>query len=139
MNDTDHWSPDHDPPRDETFTRLLRAADAREADERWARLHAAIMRRATGAGRPGSPERAWWDVVLEWRRVAVAASVAAMLAAGALLWRAGTGGDDLALGAGDAPESVALARVVAAYPDDAVLTSLIQTAGSDELAGWESR
>ena len=79
----------------------------------------------------------WWS---QWRRVAAAASVAAMLAAGALLWQAGGGRAELALSARTtAPESVALARVVAAYPDEAVLASLIETARTDEFTTWGTR
>ena len=138
MSDS-RWSFNDDPPRDEALARLLRAGipPVPEQEVAWDELHGAILR----AARTAPAARQWWDVVLEWRRVAIAASVAAMLAAGALLWQAGWGTDDeVALAAGAAaPESVALARVVAAYPDDAVLTSLLQTAREDELTDWEMR
>ncbi|HEX3233607.1 MAG TPA: hypothetical protein VHR41_05390 [Gemmatimonadales bacterium] len=132
MNDPSRWSFDQDPPRDAALERLLRAADrpAPGADVDWERMHAAILRGVHGAAAP----REWWDVVVQWRRAAVAAGVAA-LAAGALLWRAEAAGSDLAL-ADAAPESVALAQVVAAYPDDAVLTSLVQGDGNDEFTSW---
>ena len=133
MNDTSHWSLDQDPPRDEALARLLRAADdpAPGAEVDWERLHAAILRRAApGATAP----REWWDVVVQWRRVAAAAGVAA-LAAGVLLWRADSAGSELAL-IDAAPESMALARVVAAYPDEAVLTSMLQANGNDEFTSW---
>src|SRR6185437_16201029 len=102
------------------------------ADVDWARLQARVM---GGAG------RAWWDIVVQWRRVAVAASVAAMLAAGALLSGAGTGEEEFAELApieDVAPESVALARVVADYPDETVLASLLQTARDEELTAWSA-
>jgi len=137
MSDS-RWSFNDDPPRDEALARLLRAGTppVPEDEVAWDELHGAILRAARAA--PGA--RQWWDVVLEWRRVAIAASVAAMLAAGALLWQAGGSTDEeVALAADAAPESVALARVVAAYPDDAVLTSLLQTAREDELTDWETR
>ena len=138
MSDS-RWSFNDDPPRDEALARLLRTGipPVPEHEVAWDELHGAILRAARAA--PGA--RQWWDVVLEWRRVAVAASVAAMLAAGALFWQAGGGtNDEVALAAeAAAPESVALARVVAAYPDDAVLTSLLQTAREDELTDWGSR
>ena len=133
MNDTSHWSLDQDPPRDEALARLLRAADdpAPGAEVDWERLHAAILRRAApGATAP----REWWDVVVQWRRVAAAAGVAA-LAAGVLLWRADSAGSELAL-IDAAPESMALARVVAAYPDEAVLTSMLQGDRNDEFTSW---
>ena len=137
MSDS-RWSFNDDPPRDEALARLLRAGTppVPEHEVAWDELHGAILRAARAA--PGA--RQWWDVVLEWRRVAIVASVAAMLAAGALLWQAGGSTDEeVALAADAAPESVALARVVAAYPDDAVLTSLLQTAREDELTDWETR
>jgi hypothetical protein len=77
-------------------------------------------------------------VLVQWRRLAAAASVAAMLAAGALEWRGESSNQTREI-RDAAPESVALARVVAAYPDDDVLSSLLQTAGNDELASWEAQ
>ena len=139
MNDPSRWSLDRDPPRDEALARLLRAADGAGpgADVDWRRLHAAVTRDlGLGSGPRREGGREWWDVVVQWRRVAAAASVAAMLAAGALLWQAGGGQAELTLSEDDPPESVALARVVAAYPDEAVLTSLIETARTDELTTW---
>jgi len=139
MNDSTHWSFDDDPPRDPALARLLSAGTppVPEHEVAWDRLHGAIL--GAAGTLPGA--RRWWDVVLEWRRAALAGSVAAMLAAGALLWRAGAGTeDDLALAAdAAAPESVALARVVAAYPDDAVLASLLQSAREDVLTDWGTR
>jgi hypothetical protein len=139
MNDPRRWSPDQDPPRDDTLARLLRQADRPPpgADVDWERLRAAVMRGAVSPDEiAAAPPRGWWDVVAEWRRVAVAASVAAMLGAGASLWSSGLGSSELASADDAAPESVALARVVDDYPDDAVFTSLIQTARNDEFTSW---
>jgi hypothetical protein len=142
MNDPSRWSLECDPPRDETLGRLLRSADgtAPGTDVNWEDLRAAIMH---GVGAPGAgtsvPGRQWADVVVGWGRIAAAASLAAMLAAGLLVWRTSDGPAELALGDDDAPEAVALARVVAAYPDDAVLTSLLQTARDDELTSWSGQ
>jgi hypothetical protein len=95
------------------------------------------MRRAVPrGGKSAPPPREWWDVVVQWRRVAMAASVAAMLGAGAWVWSTELGSSELASGDDAAPESVALARVVADYPDDAVFTSLIQTARNDDFTSW---
>jgi anti-sigma-K factor RskA len=140
MTDPSRWSLDDDPPRDEALARLLRAAEeaAPAAHLDWERLHARIVRSAavpTG-GSAGAGE--WWDVVVQWRRVAAAASVAAILAAAVLLWRADTGGSELSL-SDAAPESAALARVVAAYPDEAVLSSMLQDGSNDEFTSWEPR
>jgi hypothetical protein len=138
MNDPTRWSPGQDPPRDDTLARLLRQADEPPpgSDVDWERLRAAVMRGAVSPGGIAAPPREWWDVVVQWRRVAVAASVAAMLGAGASLWSTGFGSSELASGDDAAPESVALARVVADYPDDAVFTSLIQTARNDDFTSW---
>jgi len=143
MNDPSRWSLDRDPPRDEPLGRLLRAADGRGpgADVNWERLHAALVRGLAPAS-ASAPDtgRESWDVLVEWRRVAAAASVAAMLAAGVLLSRNDGGiSGELTLTENDPPETVALARVVAAYPDDAVLTSLLETGRTDELTAWDPR
>jgi hypothetical protein len=139
MNDFPHWSLDQDPPRDESLGRLLRRAEpaAPGADVNWERLRAVIMRGvASASGAATEAGREWWEVVFQWRRLAAAASVAAMLAAGALLWKAGPGAEEIALTGDAAPESVALARVVASFPDEAVFSSLLQTARTDELMAW---
>jgi hypothetical protein len=141
MTDEPRWSLDRDPPRDEALGRLLRSAGGPTPnDTDWERLLAAIMRKAevSVSVAPGVAPREWWGVLVQWRRIAVAASVAAMLAAGALEWR-GESSTQTLEPRDDAPESVALARVVAAYPDDDVLSSLIQTTGNDELASWGAR
>ena len=143
MNDPAHWSHDQDPTRDDVLARQLRAADgaAPGQDVDWERLRTAIMRGAARAGGPAArlPSGEWWDVVVRWRQVAAAASVAAMLAAGALVWGSGGGLEEFAVGEDTAPESVALARVVAAYPDDAVLVSFLETARNDEFTSWGDR
>ena len=95
MNDPTPWSLDQDPPRDDVLARQLRAAGgtAPDHDVDWERLRATIMAAAGSAGTAGHhPPGEWWDVVVQWRRVAAAASVAAMLAAGALVWRSGWAG-----------------------------------------------
>ena len=143
MNDPAYWSHDQDPPRDDALARQLRAADGTVPgqDVDWERLRTAIMRGAARAGGPAArlPPGEWWDVVVRWRQVAAAASVAAMLAAGALVWRSSGGVEEFAVGEDTAPESVALARVVAAYPDDAVLVSFLETAHNDEFTSWGAR
>ena len=57
----------------------------------------------------------------------------------ALVWRSGWPAEELAIGDETAPESVALARVVADYPDDAVLVSFLETARNDEFTSWGGR
>jgi len=142
MTDPAHWSLDRDPPHDRALARHLRAAEGTgpAADVDWDRLRSAIMA-AAGASRPviRGAEREWWDVVVQWRRAAVAASVAAILGAGAMMWRSGPAAEELAIGEGTAPESVALARVVAEYPDDAVLLSFLDNARADEFTSWGER
>ena len=56
---------------------------------------------------------------------------------GALLWSGGLGSSDADVDDATAPESVALARVVAEYPDEAVFTSMIQDARNDEFTSRE--
>jgi len=139
MNDTSRWSLDQDPPRDDELARLLAAADRPPAgaDVDWERLRGAIVRQAALTGTLAAP-REWWDVVVQWRRLAAAASVAALLAAAALLWQTERSDADLAL-TDAAPESAALARVVASYPDDAVLASMLEQSGTDEFTSWDPR
>ncbi len=149
MTDPSRWSLDRDPPRDASLARVLRLADAAPGtDVDWDRLHEGVIRRATSfaagaagaaGGTSATERREWWDVVVQWRRLAAAASVAAILGAGALIWASGRTSSESAVGDDTAPELVALARVVAAYPDDAVFTSLLQADGADELGTWEDR
>ena len=133
-----HWSFETDPPRDERLARLLRSGDSAEPEAvDWEGLHARILRAAgMAAGAPAARE--WWDVVAQWRRIALAASVAAILAAAALLWRTPQADTEVLL-KDAAPETAALARVVVAYPDEAVFTSMVEDAGTDELAAWGPR
>jgi hypothetical protein len=139
MNESSRWSLDQDPPRDGALARLLAAADrpASGADVDWERLQAAIGRQAALTGAVAAP-REWWDVVVQWRRLAAAASGAAVLAAAALVWQADASDAELAL-TDAAPESAALARVVASYPDDAVLTSMFEQSRTDEFTTWDPR
>jgi hypothetical protein len=139
MNDPSRWSLDQDPPRDDALARLLAAADQPRpgADVDWERLGNTIVRRADLRKAVSAP-REWWDVVVQWRRLAAAASIAALLAAAALLWQTDAADPDLAL-TDAAPESAALARVVAAYPDDAVLTSMLEQSRTDEFTAWDPR
>jgi hypothetical protein len=139
MNDPSRWSLDQDPPRDDALARLLAAADQPPpgADVDWERLRSTIVRRADLRG-PVSAPREWWDVGVQWRRLAAAASIAALLAAAALLWQTEASDAELAL-TDAAPESAALARVVAAYPDDAVLTSMLEQGRTDEFTSWDPR
>ena len=139
MNDSSRWSLDQDPSRDDALARLLAAADQTPpgADVDWERLRGAIVRQANLRGSV-SATREWWDVVAQWRRLAAAASIAALLAAAALLWQADRTDAELAL-TDAAPESAALARVVAAYPDDAVLTSMLEQDRTDEFTSWDPR
>jgi hypothetical protein len=143
MNDPTLWSHDQDPPRDDLLARQLRAAEGTAPGQHvdWERLRTVIMRGAARTGGPAArlPPGEWWDVVVRWRQVAAAASVAAMLAAGAMVWRSGGGAEEFAVGDDTAPESVALARVVASYPDDAVLVSFLETARNDEFTSWGAR
>jgi hypothetical protein len=140
MNDPSRWSLDQDPPRDEALARLLRAAEqpAPGSDVDWEGLHGAIRRDAGLRSGASSAPREWWEVVVQWRGLAVAASVAAMLAAAAMLWRSDSSEADLAL-TDPAPESAALARVVAAYPDEVVLASMLADSRNDEFTSWDSQ
>ena len=140
MNDSSRWSLDQDPSRDDGLARLLRAAEqpAPGSDVDWERLHGAIRRGAGLRSGASSAPREWWDVVVQWRGFAVAASVAAMLAAAAMLWRSDSSEADLAL-IDSAPESAALARVVAAYPDEVVLASMLADSRNDEFTSWDSQ
>ena len=142
MNDPALWSHDQDPPRDDALARQLRAADgtAPGQDVDWERLRTAIMR---GAGRAGGPARLppanggmWSSTGGRWPP-----RPASRQCSRPGPWSGGSGGgaEEFAVGDDTAPESVALARVVAAYPDDAVLVSFLETARNDEFTSWGAR
>lgn len=58
MIDPERWSPDQDPPRDESLGRLLRQADSRaDGDVDWDKLRAAVMRGGAVAARGRGRER----------------------------------------------------------------------------------
>ncbi|MGH7499975.1 MAG: hypothetical protein ACREL3_14130 [Gemmatimonadales bacterium] len=135
MIDQIRW--DQDPERDEALARILRAGDIAipHLDSDWDRLRLEIMRRAAGGGaRAGD----WWEFIAQWSRVAAAASIAAMLCSFFLLWRAISASpvpESLAV----APESVAIARVATAYPDESAFASLVRTEHHDEFTTWGVR
>ncbi len=142
MTDEPRWLLDRDPPRDEALGRLMRLGGAPVPAEavNWEGLSRGIMRRARDARSsvPGlSPY--WWDAVAQWGRLAAVASLAALLAIGILLSQGSPSSAEQEATAGLSPESVAIARVVAAFPDDAVLTSLVQTAHQDEFTSWGTK
>jgi hypothetical protein len=134
MNDEIHWNTDRDPPLDEALGRVLRAGGAGIPSDvvDWQRLRGEILRRAMGGGR----SRDWWEFVAQWGAVAAAASLGAILLSGLLLWQVVTGSGEAARAA---PESIAIARVATAYPDETVFSSLVQTEHSDEFTAWGTR
>jgi hypothetical protein len=134
MNDEMHRSTDRDPPPDEALGRVLRAggADIPAGAVEWQRLRREIMRRAMSGGR----SRDWWEFVVQWGGVAAAASLGAILLSGLLLWQEVSGPGEASSAA---PESIAIARVAAAYPDETVFSSLVQTEHSDEFTSWDTR
>jgi hypothetical protein len=134
MSDETRW--DQDPPSDELLARLLRAGGAAVPDGvvDWERLCRNVMRSATGKG---VGESDWWEVVAQWGRVAMAASLAAMLLSGLLLWQAMAGPSEPAAIA--TPESIAVARAVSAYPDETAFASLVRTEHHDEFTAWGTR
>jgi len=133
MSDEMRW--DEDPPRDEALARLLRAGDAAVPYRtvNWARLSTEVMRRARAAV-PGGD---WWECIAGWGRIAVAASVAAILLSGLMLWRISSMPAGEAVGT--APESVAIARVATAYPVETAFASLVRTEHHDEFTTWGVR
>jgi hypothetical protein len=132
MNDEIRW--DQDPPPDEGLARLLRAGDtAPYLAIDWERLYRHVMR---GAANSVAPD--WWEFVAQWGRVAVAASLAAMLLSGFLIWRVMSGSPEPELTA-TAPESIAVARAASAYPDETTFASLVRTEHHDEFTTWGIR
>lgn len=135
MSDQIRW--DKDPERDEALGRILRAGDTAvpHLHVNWDRLRLEIMRRVGGQGsRPGD----WWEFIAQWGRVAVAASVAAMLFSSILLWRA-ISASPVPEAMAIAAESVAIARAATAYPDEPAFASLVETEHHDEFTTWGVR
>lgn len=135
MSDDFGWSRDSDPPPDPALTRLLQAAsDDVVAEVDWERLHATVMGRAAAQLRSGRQEE-WYEVAARWIPMAAAAILTAVLLSGAIIATT-PGSIDLAEAESDTPEAVAVARVVASYPDDAVLASLMGNATEDQANDW---
>jgi hypothetical protein len=134
MSDEMRW--DRDPPRDEALARLLRAGDAAIPYRavNWARLSDEVMRRA----RAGTAGGLWWECIAGWGRIAAAASIAAILVSGLLLWRTITSMPP-AESVAAVPESVAIARVATSYPVEPTFASLVQTEHHDEFTTWGAR
>jgi hypothetical protein len=134
MTDESRW--DQDPPPDESLARLLGAgAAAAPADAvDWERLVRGVMR---AAGSDIGRARGWMEVVAQWGRVAMAASIVAMLVSGFLLWQAAN--DPGAPETATAPESIAVARAASAYPDETAFASLVRTEHHDEFTTWGVR
>ncbi len=134
MSDQIRW--DQDPPPDEALARLLRAGDAAvpHGAVDWERLCRNVMRSAAGEE---AGVHDWWEVVAQWGRVAMAASLAAMLLSGFLLWRAMAESPQPEAIA--TPESIAVARAVSAYPDETAFASLVRTEHHDEFTTWGTR
>jgi hypothetical protein len=126
---SDHMRGNHDPSRDEWLARILRAAGGTVPYEsvHWSRLRSNVLRRAAERAAPG-----WWDVMAGWSRLAAAASIAAMLLSALLYWRAAPV-SSLPDSVAAAPESVAIARVATAYPDEPAFASLVQVEHRDEF------
>jgi hypothetical protein len=130
MSDENRW--DQDPLRDERLARMLRAGEPDRAVD-WEELCREVMRgttRSTGLN--------WWDFVAQWGRVAVAASLVAMVVSGLLLWQVVTGPPEPEM-ATAAPESIAVARAASAYPDETAFASLVRTEHQDEFTTWGTR
>jgi hypothetical protein len=138
MSDEFPWSEDHDPDRDPALSRMLRAGggEAPLGAVDWERLHAKVMGLAAGqlgARRAGSAS--WYEIQTRWVPLAAAAVLAAVALVGAMLATAPSPLDPELAGT-QPPEAVAVARMVAAYPDDAVLASLVGSATGDETTEW---
>ena len=133
MSDEIRW--DQDPLRDERLARMLHAGDAGTPDRTvdWEGLCREVMRGATR-----SAGLTWWDFVARWGRVAVAASLVAMLVSGLLLSQVITDPPEPEL-ATAAPESIAVARAASAYPDETTFASLVRTEHQDEFTAWGTR
>lgn len=134
MSDNIRW--DQDPSRDDALGRVLREGGAAVPYDAvpWARLQVEVMRQAVGrAAAPG-----WWEFVAGWGRIAAAASVAAMLFSAVVYWRA-VPASAVPDAVAAAPESVAIARVATAYPDETAFASLVRAEHHDEFTAWGTR
>ena len=101
----------------------------------WDRLHRSIIVRAHEA-RGERQRQSWWEIAAQSRRLAVAASLAALLTAAALLHDGpleSQPGPPLALSS----ESLALAHLAQAIREDEGFTALVRAAGGDLYAHWK--
>ncbi len=139
MSDDTRWSLDRDPEPDPTLTRMLRAGggEAPLDTVNWERLQGRVMERAAQKIRSRRPPEAgeWYEVAARWIPAAAAAVFAAVLLSGALVATT-PAAIDPGQSESESPEEIAVARLVAAYPDDAVLASLIGNASADDLTTW---
>jgi|GEM_PF-3791640 len=123
-----------DPRRDPAIARILRAAgdtpalSAAESE----RLQAAVMAAVRAEVARGIPPGSWWEVAARWLPAAAAAGLAVALLSGAVILAAARSAAD----AEPAPETAAVAQVLASYPDDSVLATLLAGGRADELAAW---
>ena len=123
-----------DPGRDPAIARILRAAgdtpslSAGESE----RLQAAVMAAVRAEVARGIPPASWWDVAARWLPAAAAAGLAAALLSGAVILAAARSGMDVEA----APETAAVAQVLASYPDDSVLATLLAGGRTDDPAAW---
>ena len=126
------------PPRDEALARLLRAGGTacRMSAVNW---ESALPRDHAAGGGSGSTAGDWWEFVAGWGRVAVAASVVAMLVSGLLLWRAISGSSEPWKSPRPRRNPIAIARVATAYPDETAFVSLVRTEHHDEFTAWGVR
>jgi hypothetical protein len=133
------WNPDADPPRDPALAGLLARArpagqpvDAGRLEQRvMAAVHAELSR---GNG----PAVAWWEVTARWLPAAAAAGLAAVLLSGVVFAASVLSGGVADPDRGP-PETEAVAQVIAHYPGDSVLATLISGAGGADLAPWSTR
>jgi hypothetical protein len=140
MSDDFPWSQDHDPGPDPILSRMLRAAGGEAPLDAvdWEGLHARVTQAAAHQlrSKAGRDSAEWYDFAARWIPPAAAAVLGAILLGGALV--ATTPGPlDPDQAESQSPEAVAVARVVAAYPDDAVLASLIGSE-TDEGSEWSA-
>lgn len=139
MIDDFGWSKDRDPEPDPSLARMLRAAGSEAPHDAvdWERLHDNVMGRVTERIRSRRrPEaREWYELAARWMPAAIAAVLGAVLLSGALVATTPAALDPAETESQSA-EAIAVARLVAAYPDEAVLASLMGDASADELTTW---